>query len=93
MCIIMESDVESGLGLLVGSLERTEPVLEVEQRPVLLKLKLGHARSQHHGRDLPGQIELLVGICGNHQEYLIGELEVWAHHSHSPTSAALLQHT
>jgi len=45
MCIIMESDVESDLGLLVGSLERTEPVLEVEQRLVLLGLELGHAQS------------------------------------------------
>ena len=71
MCIIMESDVESGLGLLVGSLERTEPVLEVKQRLVLLGLELGHVRGQHHGRDLPSQIELLVGIRGNHREYLV----------------------
>lgn len=102
MYIIIESDIESGLGLLVGSLERTEAVLEVEERLVLLVkavahagdlgLELGDARSQRHGRDLPGQIELLVGIRGNHREYLVGELEVRAHHCHSPTSAALLQH-
>lgn len=72
----------------MAALEAKDLLLELEDDAVLLVellpqtggvgLELGDAGGDGHGCDLAGQIQLVVGVGGDHRQYLVGEVEVGA---------------